>query len=109
MLFRSAVCGDTFCSSDYSDLQSMQLACAITKSTGNVKGCTWAFAGSFTTVATSGELALTSKAWQCPVAVKGTIAQLIAAETSTTDTDDGVHRVLPGGIDAYDSISGCLP
>jgi hypothetical protein len=103
------VCGDTFCSSDYSDLQSMQLACAITRSTGNIKGCTWAFAGSFTTVATSGELALTSKSWQCPVAVKGTLAQLIAAETSTTDPNDGVHRVLPGGVDAYDSIAGCLP
>jgi hypothetical protein len=104
-----AVCGDTFCSSDFSDLQSMQLACAITKSTGNIKGCTWAFAGSFATVAASGELAITSQSWQCPIAVKGTIAQMIAALTSTTDTNDGVHRVLPGGAIAYDSISGCLP
>jgi hypothetical protein len=103
------VCGDTFCSSDYADLWSMQLACAVTKSTGNIKGCTWAFAGSFTTVAATGELALTSKSWQCPVAVKGTISEMIAALTSTTDTDDGVHRVLPGGTDAYDSIAGCLP
>src|SRR6185437_1667328 len=99
-----AVCGDTFCSSDFSDLQSMQLACAITKSTGNIKGCTWAFAGSFATVAASGELAITSQSWQCPIAVKGTIAQMIAALTSTTDTNDGVHRVLPGGAIAYDSI-----
>jgi hypothetical protein len=104
-----AVCGDTFCSSDYSDLQSMQLACAITKSTGNIKGCTWAFAGSFATVAASGELAITSRSWQCRLAVKGTIAQMIAALTSTTDPNDGVHRVLPGGAIAYDSISGCLP
>ncbi len=103
------VCGDTFCSSDYADLWSMQLACAVTKSTGNIKACTWAFAGSFTTVATSGELALTSRSWQCPVAVKGTVSQMIAALTSTTDTNDGVHRVLPGGTDAYDSIAGCLP
>jgi hypothetical protein len=104
-----SVCGDTFCSSDYADLWSMQLECAVTKSTGNLKGCTWAFAGSFTTVATSGALELTSKAWQCPLAVKGTISQLIAALTSTTDPNDGVHRVLPGGGIAYDSISGCLP
>jgi hypothetical protein len=103
------VCGDTFCSSDYADLWSMQLACAVTKSTGNIKGCTWAFAGSFTTVATSGELALTSRSWQCPVAVKGTVSQMISALTSTTDTNDGVHRLLPGGTDAYDSIAGCLP
>jgi len=103
------VCGDTFCSSDYSDLWSMQLACAITKSTGNVKGCTWAFAGSFATVAASGELEITSQSWQCPLAVKGTISQMIAALTSTTDTNDGVHRVLPGGAIAYDSIAGCLP
>src|SRR6185312_16038732 len=103
------VCGDTFCSSDYNDLWSMQLECAITKSTGNIKGCTWAFAGSFTTVATSGALELTSQSWQCPLAAKGTISQLITALTSTTDTNDGVHRVLPGGAIAYDSISGCLP
>lgn len=70
----------------------MQLACAITKSSGNIKRCTWAFAGSFTTVATSGELALTSKSWQCPVAVKGTLGQLIAAETSMTDACRDVIR-----------------
>ena len=33
------VCGDTFCGSDFGDLQDMDFTCAITKSTGNVKSC----------------------------------------------------------------------
>ena len=49
------------------------------------------------------------RSWQCPLAVTGTIAQMIAALTLTTDTDDGVHRVLPGAAIAYDSISGRPP
>lgn len=102
------VCGDTFCSGDFTDLASLQIACAVTKSSGNVKGCAWSFAGSYTTIASSGDLALVSRAWTCPVAVSGTLAQLIAALTATS-TDDGVHRVLPGGMDAYDQIAACLP
>ena len=51
------VCGDTFCGSDYGDLQALDLACSITKSTGNVKSCVWIFGGSFATVAPSGALA----------------------------------------------------
>jgi hypothetical protein len=101
------ICGDTFCSGDFSDLQSLDFSCAITKSSGNVKSCAWTFGGSYTTVAKTGELALATKTWTCPVAVTGTIAQLIGVLTST-NTEDGVHRPLPGGTAAYDSIAGCV-
>lgn len=104
------ICGDTYCSSDYSDLWSMQLVCSITKSDGNVKSCVWAFAGSYSTVKTSGALDVVSQAWQCPVAVKGTLSQLITTLTSTTDTTDPIQRPLPGvTTSAYDSLGGCLP
>jgi hypothetical protein len=102
------VCGDTFCSSDYSDVQALDLGCSVTKSSGAMKACVWNFGGSYTTIAPNGDLALVSKTWSCPVAVHGTIAQMIAVLTSTTDTTDAIHRTLPGATSAYDSIAGCV-
>lgn len=101
------ICGDTFCSGDYSDLQSLDFACAITKSTGNVKSCAWTFGGSYTLVKSTGALDLSSRTWTCPVAVHGTISQLIATVTGTAD-QDAIQRPLPGGTSAYDSIAGCV-
>lgn len=101
------ICGDTFCSGDYSDLQSLDFACAITKSTGNVKSCAWTFGGSYTLVKSTGALDLSSKTWTCPVAVHGTISQLISTVTGTAD-QDAIQRPLPGGTSAYDSIAGCV-
>ena len=101
------ICGDTFCGGDFSDLQSLDVACAVTKSSGNVKSCMWTFGGSYTTVKKTGELDLASKTWSCPVAVHGTLPQLIATLTGT-NTQDGIHRPLPGGVAAYDSIAGCV-
>ncbi len=102
------VCGDTFCGSDYSDVQALDLGCSVTKSTGAMKNCVWNFGGSYTTIKTNGDLAVVSKTWSCPVAVHGTIAQTIAVLTSTTDTTDAIRRPLPGGTSAYDSIAGCV-
>jgi len=103
------VCGDTFCSGDFTDLQSLTFACAITKSTGNVKSCAWTFGGSWTLVAKTGGLALTSQSFTCPVAMHGTIAQLITTLTAT-GTEDAIRRPLPGTTaTAYDALLGCLP
>jgi hypothetical protein len=101
------VCGDTFCGSDYSDLQSLELACSITRSSGNVKSCAWAFGGSYTLVKATGALDLTSRTWTCPVAVHGTLSQLISTVTAP-GTVDPIQRPLPGGTSAYDSIAGCV-
>jgi hypothetical protein len=104
------VCGDTFCSGDFNDLWSMQVSCAITKSTGNVKACQWSFAGSQFAMAKTGVLTPIWQSWKCPVAVKGTLSQLIAVLAPVaTDPEDYVNRPLPGGTDAYDSIGACLP
>ncbi len=102
------VCGDTFCSSDYADVQALDLGCSVTKSSGNMKTCIWNFGGSYTTIAKNGALALVSKTWSCPVQVHGTIGQMISVLTSTTDNTDAIHRTLPGGTSAYDSIVGCV-
>ncbi|HEY4056786.1 MAG TPA: hypothetical protein VGM39_09260 [Kofleriaceae bacterium] len=105
------VCGDTFCSSDYNDLQSMNLECAVTKSTGNVKSCAWVFGGSYFWVPNekTGALVTEHKTFRCDFAVKGTLAQLISTWTAT-GTEDAIHRPLPGETaTAYDALGGCLP
>ena len=104
-----AVCGDTFCEGDFSDIQALQFQCAVTKSTGNIKSCTWIFGGSYMDVSKTGAMVPTSKTWSCPVPVKGTMAQLTATLTATGDASDAIHRVLPGTTaSAYDAIGNCL-
>lgn len=102
------VCGDTFCSSDFNDLQALDLECSITKSSGNVKTCTWVFAGSFHTVpARSGALQTTTKTWKCDVPVKGTFSQLISTLTAA-GTTEAIRRPLPGTTaTAYDALLDC--
>jgi len=103
------VCGDTFCSGDMADLLSLSFECAITKSTGNVKGCAWTFGGSYTLVARDGALDLTSGTFTCPVAMHGTLAQLISTLTGP-GTEDAIRRALPGTTATpYDALLGCLP
>ncbi len=103
------VCGDTFCESDYSDMQSLAFVCSITKSTGNVKACDWIFGGSFSQIATNGAVTPTSQTWTCPVPVHGTLSQLITTLTASGSTDP-IDRALPGTTaSAYDAIGGCLP
>ncbi|HTR55909.1 MAG TPA: hypothetical protein VMJ10_34775 [Kofleriaceae bacterium] len=104
------ICGDTFCSSDYGDLQSLDFTCAITKSSGNVKTCGWAFAGSFAGAAPDGSVAETSKTFVCPVAMTGTLSQLLDSVLAPGTSDDAVQRPLPGETtSAYDALGGCLP
>ena len=104
------VCGDTFCGSDFGDLQSMDFTCAITKSTGNVKSCMWTFGGSWHLVAPQGGAQqITASTFKCPVTMKGTLSQLIDTITAP-GTDDAIQRPLPGmTTSAYDALGGCLP
>ena len=105
----SPFCGDTFCGSDFSDVQALDLGCSITKSSGNVKSCVWNFGGSYSTINKNGTLALVTKTWSCPVAVHGTIAAMIATLTNPADPEtNAIQRALPGGTSAYDSIAGCV-
>jgi hypothetical protein len=103
------ICGDTFCGSDFGDLHALQLACAVTKSTGNVKSCTWIFGGSVTNIAKTGADAPTTKTFACPIAFHGTLGQL-ATSLTAAGTQDAIHRPLPGmTTSAYDALGGCLP
>jgi hypothetical protein len=103
------ICGDTFCGSDFGDLRSIDLECAITKSSGNVKSCAWTFGGSYALPAANGALTETSKTFRCDFTMHGTISQLIAS-WSAPGTDNPIQRPLPGvTATAYDALAGCLP
>ncbi len=102
------ICGDTFCGSDYGDLQALQLACSVTKSSGNVKSCVWIFGGSVTNVSKTGADVPTTKTFSCPIPMHGTMAQLVSALTAPGV--DAIQTPLPGvTTSAYDSLGGCLP
>lgn len=104
------ICGDTFCSGDFGDLQAMDFTCAITKSTGNVKGCTWTFGGSWHLVnEKTGAQPITARTFACPVTMKGTLKQLLDVLTAP-GTDQPIDRPLPGvATTAYESLLDCLP
>jgi hypothetical protein len=104
------VCGDTFCGGDFGDMESLDLACAITKSSGNVKSCSWIIGGSYALPAANGTESVTSQTWRCDFTMHGTLPQLIAVWTGTDPANDVIHRPLPGVItSAYDALLGCLP
>ncbi len=104
------VCGDTFCGSDFGDLQAMDFSCAVTKSTGNVKTCMWTFGGSYHVTPTHGGLLdVTAKTFACPVDVDGSLAKLLDTLTAPGSVE-AIRRTLPGmTTSAYDALLGCLP
>lgn len=106
------VCGDTFCSGDFGDLQAMDFTCSVTKSTGNIKSCAWTFGGSWHLVPEKGGLLdLHSSTFRCNVPVKGTLSQLITTLTAPAMyPDEYLRRTLPGTTGtAYEALLGCLP
>ena len=103
------ICGDTYCGSDFGDMQSLDFICSVTKSTGNVKSCAWVFGGSYLGTDTkTGTVSATTASWNCPVAMKGTIGQLISTLGASSDP---IQQALPGETtSAYDAIgNNCLP
>ena len=105
------ICGDTFCSSDYNDLQSLDFQCAITKSSGAVKSCNWVFGGSVYDISKTGAVSFTSKSFICPITMKGTFSQFLSTLTGAVPAGVGpIDRPLPGmTTSVYDQINGCLP
>ncbi len=103
------VCSDTFCSSDFSDLQDMDFTCSVAKSSGNVKTCTWTLAGSYYVVREhGGAIDETVKTWKCNVPVTGTLGKLLDT-LNAPGTTDAIHRPLPGGTtSAYDALAACF-
>ena len=105
------VCGDTFCSGDFGDLQAMDFTCAITKSTGNVKSCMWTFGGSWHLVAEQGGAQqITAQTFRCKVADEGHAVEVPRRAVWRRATTSRSTAPLPGmTTTAYDALLDCLP
>ena len=103
------VCGDTFCSGDYSNIQSLRFVCGVNGKTDELGQCLWAFAGSYDTVAAKdGKITSNVKRFLCPVPVKGK-ASVLGATLAAPGPIEVIQRILPGTTrSAYDALTGCL-
>ena len=103
-----AICGDTFCEGDYSNLTPLRFQCSVQLQTGRIGACSWSFAASSEEIdPRSGQLAIDVPAWTCaiPLAPGVTMPQLLAALAG----DEPLHATLPGGSGSiYESLIGCL-
>jgi hypothetical protein len=103
------LCGDTFCGGDFGDLRVTDVVCAVTRSTGNVRGCQWVVSGSYSLVTSRGMLNETSRSFACPFTMSGTLYRLIQT-LNGAGTEDPIFRPLPGTTaTAYDALLECLP
>lgn len=77
-----AICGDTFCEGEYSNIESLRYRCSVHSRSGTVGMCAWVFAASEEEVdPRSGRIGVRRAFWQCrtPLAAGTTIDELLAA------------------------------
>ncbi len=99
------ICGDTFCGGDYTNLQSLGLDCSVSRKTGRVGECLWAFAGSQESVdAKTGSVAVDAPHYLCRVSTKAFGNALLAGLEA-----DPLHATVPGTkTNLYDLIGECF-
>ena len=110
-----AVCGDTFCSGDFNNIQPLSLDCSVGHGSGQVGDCVWTFAASAASIEpTTGALSITKQVFECHLGVKGTAAELAsflrAASTTRPGAADGLRSaVVPGTSKSLlNVLSECL-
>lgn len=103
-----AICGDTFCEGDYSNIAPLRFQCSVQLRSGRIGACTWSFAASNEEIdPRDGQLAVDTPSWTCaiPLVPNLTIGELLAALAG----DEPLHAVLPGGTGSiYDALGDCL-
>lgn len=105
-----AICGDTFCEGDYSNIQSLGFRCSVERATGVMGECIWTFAGSYEDVdPDSGRVQVDARIWQCkaPLLPGTSIESFYAALGSRPF--DAIDAPLPGTRSSlYDGLTDCL-
>jgi hypothetical protein len=101
------VCGDTFCGGDYTNLESLRLACSVRGTTGTIRSCKWFLAGSDST---TGAITVHPKTYQCMLPARGTANDLSSVlNAPSPNGDEMLRRPLPGSTkSAYDVLTTCL-
>jgi hypothetical protein len=103
-----AICGDTFCEGDYSNIQSLRYVCSVHRVSGRIGSCAWSFAASEESVARrSGRISAETPAWLClsPLVPDTTLEALLDA----LQGDEPLYAALPGSSRTlYDGLIDCL-
>lgn len=101
------VCGDTYCSGDYSNLTTVGLVCSITQA-NYVKECNWTLGGSIEYVdGKTGAFTVDARMFPCTIPVKTKFDAFMNALDD--GGEDSVKWDLPGtGQSFYDGIGACL-
>ncbi|MBJ6978760.1 hypothetical protein [Luteimonas sp. MC1895] len=103
-----AICGDTFCEGDYTNIQALRFVCSVQRLTGRVGECAWSFAASEESVDPArGRIGLDAPAWLCrsPLAPGTTIEALLDA----LQGEEPLYAALPGtALTLYDGLVDCL-
>ncbi len=104
------ICGDTYCSSDYNEIEPLELTCSVAVATGAVKQCAYVFGGTYTTLNDkTGTVTSHAKTFTCKFTVNGTMTALLDTLTAAT-VSDPLRTALPGATTTiYDALGGCLP
>jgi hypothetical protein len=105
------VCGDTYCGSDYSNLEPIRLRCSFDPASGLMKNCAYVFAGSYEVITpATGTIKVTAKTFSCHLPVSGIALTTFMSTLTAAGTTPPLRRLLPGtSTSIYDALGGCLP
>jgi hypothetical protein len=103
------VCGDTFCSGEYTNIESLNYRCSVNTSTGIIGECVWVFAASEEDIdPNNGKVVVKPRVWQCvsPLAPSTSAQELVAVLANNRNP---MQVTLPRtGTNLHESLSDCL-
>jgi hypothetical protein len=104
----NAICGDTFCEGDYSNIASLRFVCSVDAATSEIGQCAWSFAASDERVGgRRGRIHAAIPGWRCvsPLAPHTTVRELLSALAVAHPLDAPLPRT---STSLYDGLSDCL-
>jgi hypothetical protein len=102
-----AICGDTFCEGEYSDIRALRLRCSVDAVRGTVHECLWAFAAS--DLAVSGRRCDRGPATDLAVPPAAGAWHPVEAFHAALAARNPLHDPLPGTSQSvYDGLTGCI-
>lgn len=103
-----AICGDTFCEGDYSNIQSLRFRCSVDSRTGVLGECVWVFAASNEEVdPATGAISVQTQSFTCkaPLAPRTTLRAFLAALSGPSPLYAPLPRTQTS---LYDGLVDCL-
>lgn len=103
-----AICGDTFCEGEYSDIRALRLRCSVDAVRGTVHECLWAFAASDLEVSRNdGTVVARQPTWLCRLPLEPSTP--VEAFHTALAARNPLHDPLPGtSWSTYDGLTECI-